>query len=371
MRKIFDKWNNFCKKIQCKVFYDTKLESRRVTVCKKTKKRGIFLGKSGESSTFARNSHIQCLFHMLMLRHSHRLTVFFLCLFLGFSTSWVKGQELNCTVKVVHSQIQGTNAEVFQALETAISEFMNNRSWTDLQFQKSERIDCNLNLTVKKYDKNNDLFTCELLFQLTRPVFNSSYNTTVFSMRDTEFVFSYQEQDALDFNINNLDNSLTALLAYYAYLFIGLDLDTFSPLGGTEVLHIVESIVNNAQMMSEPGWKAFDKTNNRHAIINDYMETSLEPYRQMQYKYHRQGLDEMAQNADRGRTAITEALEMLKEAYSNKPLSQLPQIFTDFKRDELVNIYSGHGTEKERQAVYDILSNINASQNTYWNKIKK
>ena len=190
-------------------------------------------------------------------------------------------------------------------------------------------------------------------------------------MRDTEFTFAYQEQDVLEFNINNMDNNLTALLAYYAYLFIGMDLDTFSPLGGTEVLRMVESIVNNDQAMSNPGWRAFDDTKNRHAIINDYMDSSLEPLRQMQYKYHRQGLDEMAQNADRGRAAITEALEMLKEARTSKPLSQLPQIFTDFKRDEIVNIYSGHGTGKEKQAVYDIVSEINASQNTYWNRIKK
>ena len=215
------------------------------------------------------------------------------------------------------------------------------------------------------------MFSCELLFQVTRPVYNSGYSTTVFSMRDTEFSFSYNRQDALDFNINNMDSNLTAMLAYYAYLFIGLDLDTFSPMGGTDVLHVVESIVNNAQTMSSPGWKAFDDSKNRHAIINDYMDSSMEPFRQLQYKYHRQGLDEMAQNADRGRPAITEALEMLKEAHTNKPISQLPQIFTDFKRDEIVNIYSGHGTEKERQGVYDIVSNINASQNTYWNKIKK
>jgi hypothetical protein len=150
-----------------------------------------------------------------------------------------------------------------------------------------------------------------------------------------------------------------------------MDLDTFSPLGGTEVLHVVESIVNNAQGMEGSGWRAFQDSKNRHAIINDYMESSLEPLRQMQYKYYRQGLDEMAQNADRGRVAVTEALELLKEAHSNKPLSQLPQIYTDFKRDEIVNIYSGHGTEKEKQEVYDIVSSINASQNTYWNRIKK
>ena len=308
---------------------------------------------------------------MLIRQYFYRLIALGFLVLGGVSSSWMEGQELNCTVKVVHSQVQGTNTEVFEALETAITEFMNKRTWTELQYQKAERVDCNLNITVKKYDEKNDMFSCELLFQVTRPVYNSGYSTTVFSMRDTEFSFSYNRQDALDFNLNNMDSNLTAMLAYYAYLFIGLDLDTFSPMGGTDVLHVVESIVNNAQTMSSPGWKAFDDSKNRHAIINDYMDSSMEPFRQLQYKYHRQGLDEMAQNADRGRTAITEALEMLKEAHTNKPISQLPQIFTDFKRDEIVNIYSGHGTEKERQGVYDIVSNINASQNTYWNKIKK
>lgn len=306
-----------------------------------------------------------------LIRELKRFASLSFLFLLSASTFLLKGQELNCTVKVNHSQVQGTNNDVFKSLEADITEFMNNRLWTDLQYQKAERIDCTMNLTVKTYDAKTNRFTCELLFQVTRPVYNSNYSTIVFSMRDTEFVFLYMEQDALDFNMNNMDNNLTALLAYYAYLFIGMDLDTFSPKGGTEVLHMAESIVNNAQTMSEPGWKAFDKTNNRHAIINDYMDSSMEPLRQLQYTYYRQGLDEMAQNADRGRAAISEALELLKEAHYNKPLSQLPQIFTDFKRDEIVNIYSGHGTEKERQTVFDIVSNINASQNSYWNKIKK
>lgn len=283
----------------------------------------------------------------------------------------LQAQELNCTVKIVHSQVQGTNVSVFETLETAIVEFMNNREWTDLQYQKAERIDCMLNITIKKYDESTNTFSGELLFQVSRPVFNSVYNTTVFSMKDANFNFTYKEYDPLDFNVNNVDNNLTAILAYYAYLFIGMDLDTFSPLGGTDVLHMVESIVNNAQVMSDPGWKAFGDDRNRHAVINGYMETSLEPFRLMQHKYYREGLDEMAQNADRGRAAVTEALQMLQEAHSNKPMSPLPQIFTDFKRDEIVSIYSGHGTEKEKQTVYDIVSNLNASQNTYWNKIKK
>ncbi len=286
-------------------------------------------------------------------------------------TENISAQELNCKVVINHSQIQGTNTSVFETLQSAINEFMNNRSWTELQFNKDERIDCTLNITIKQYKEAEGSFTGELLFQTSRPVFNSTYNTTVFSMKDPSFNFTYKEFDQLEFNENAMDNNLTAMLAYYAYLFIGLDLDTMSPLGGTDVLRMVENIVNNAQTMSEVGWKAFNDTKNRHAIINDYMESSMEPYRRLQYKYYREGLDEMANNADRGRTAVTEAIVMLKEAHSNKPLSMLPQIFTDFKRDEIVSIYNGHGTTKEKEEVYNILSDLNASQNQEWAKIKK
>lgn len=298
-------------------------------------------------------------------------TLFYIMLAFALQTTVANAQELNCKVIINHSLVQGTNTSVFETLQTELNEFMNNRAWTDLQFQKNEKIDCTLNITIKQYNESENSFTGEMLFQSSRPVYNSNYNTTVFSMRDENFNFTYKEYDDLEFNENFLDNNLTAMLAYYAYLFIGMDLDTMSPLGGTEILHKVETIVNNAQTMSETGWKAFDDGRNRHAIINDYMETSLEPLRQMQYKYYREGLDEMANNSDRGRNAITEAIGLLKQAHSNKPLSKLPQIFTDFKRDEIVNVYNGHGTAKEKEEIYNILSDINASQNREWAKIKK
>ena len=286
-------------------------------------------------------------------------------------SSVAAAQELNCKVKILQSQVQGTNTSVFETLETALNEFMNNRSWTELQFSEVERIECTFNITIKTYDVEENRFTGELLFQSSRPVFNSAYNTTVFSMKDNDFSFTYKEFDQLDFNENMLDNNLTAMLAYYAYLIIGMDLDTMSPLGGTDILRKAELVVNNAQSMSEPGWKTFDDPKNRHGIINDYLESSMEPFRQLQYKYHREGLDEMSNNVDRGRNAITEAIAMLNEAHKNKPLSMLPQIFTDYKRDEIVNIYSGHGTAKEKEEVYNILSELNASQNRQWQKIKK
>ena len=279
-------------------------------------------------------------------------------------------QELKCTVKIIHSQVQGTNTSVFETLENALNEFMNNRAWTDLQYKEDERIECMMNITIKQYKQDENGFIGECLLQLNRPVFNSNYNSTVFSMRDQSFNFTYREYDPLDFNMTNMNDELTALMAYYAYLFIGMHLDTFSPMGGTNALSVAEQIVNNAQMMGD-GWKAFGDDRNRHAIINDYMESSMEPFRQLQYQYHRLGLDEMTNNTDRGRTNITEALELLKTAHDNKSLSQLPIIFTDYKRDELVNIYKGHGTEKEKENVYTILSTLNASQNRHWENIKK
>ncbi len=301
-----------------------------------------------------------------LLAHS-----FLVAIGLPLAQDTAEAQELNCKVKVNHSQVQGTDKEVFTALETAVSDFMNKRNWTELQYKEVERVDCSLTITIKKYEVGENAFTGELLLQVNRPVYNSSYSSTVFSMKDANFSFNYTQQDNLEFNENNVDNNLTAMLAFYAYLFIGMDLDTFSPLGGTAVLDMAMNVANNAQNLSAPGWKAFTDDRNRYAIINDYMESSFEVFRKMMYKYHREGLDEMAQNADRGRVAVTEALEMLKEAKSSKPLSSLPQIFTDYKRDEIVNIYSGHGTEKEKQTVYDIVSEINASQSQQWNKIKK
>lgn len=288
-----------------------------------------------------------------------------------FINNEMSAQELNCMVKIVHSQIQGTNTSVFETLETAIRDFMNNRTWTDLQFGNEERIDCTLTFTLKKYDPNENSFQGDLLFQCMRPVFNSIYNSTLINLRDQNISFTYKEYDALEFNETSMDNNLTAILAYYAYLFIGLDLDSFSKLGGTDVLHKVESIVNNAQTFNDPGWRAFDDSKNRHAIINDYMESSMQPFREMMYVYHRLGLDEMAENVDRGRNSISDAINLLKTAHSNKPMSSLPQIFTDYKRDEIVGIYQGHGAEKEKGAICELLSNINAAQSNEWNKIKR
>jgi hypothetical protein len=281
-------------------------------------------------------------------------------------------QELQAKITINHNQIQGTDASVFENLQTTLEQFVNDRQWTSLQFQKNERIQCSFNITVTKYDKDNNKFTCTLLVQANRPVYNSAYTTTLYNNKDANFDFEFAQFDQLNYNDETVDNQLTALFAYYSYLIIGLNLDSFSPLGGTDVLQLCLNLVNNAQNLGFTGWKAFEDSKNRFAIINDYLDESMKPFRQLQYDYYRKGLDEMANNAERGRTNISAALEEdLKKSHENKTLSLLPQIWTDYKKDELTNIYKGKGTQKEKESVYDILFNINASQNNSWSKIKQ
>ncbi|MBO6029962.1 MAG: DUF4835 family protein [Prevotella sp.] len=287
-----------------------------------------------------------------------------------FSLLTATAQELQMKVTINHSQIQGTDNDVFDNLQQTLEQFINERQWTALQFQENERIQCNLNITVSKYTREDNKFECTALIQANRPVYNASYTTTLYNNRDASFDFEFAQFDQLNYNDQTVDNQLTALAAYYAYLIIGLDLDSFSPLGGTDVLQRCMQLVNNAQDLGYPGWKSFEDSRNRFAIINDYLDEQMKPFRQLQYDYYRKGLDEMANNAERGRTEISTALEaQLKKAHDNKPLSLLPQIWTDYKKDELVNIYKGKGTQKEKQAVYDLLNGINASQNPSWEQI--
>ncbi len=281
-------------------------------------------------------------------------------------------QELQVKININTQQVERTDKAIFENLKQTLEQWMNERQWTELQFQKHERIVCSFNLTVTKYDASSNLFECSAMIQANRPVFNSSYTTTLYNNKDGDFNFQYAQFEQLNYNDETVNNQLTALMAYYAYLIIGLDLDSFSPFGGTGILQRCMQLVNNAQDLGFSGWKSFEDRRNRFAIINDYLDEQMKPFRQFQYDYYRTGLDEMSNNVERGRTNISDAIEKgLKVAHEQKPLSLLPQIWTDYKRDEIANIYEGMGTQKEKQTVYDILSNINAAQNNAWEKIRK
>ena len=283
----------------------------------------------------------------------------------------LQAQELDARVTVNHEKVQGTNTSIFESLETNLTQFINDRQWTNQQYQKNERISCSFAITVNSYNESENKLDCTLMVQSTRPVYNASYTTTVFSQNDRDFSFTYQEFDQLDFRPDVVDNELTAVIAYYIYLIIGMDLDTMAPLGGTEALQTALTITNNAQSLTSKGWKAFEDSRNRYALITDLMDGGMEPFRQMQYKYYREGMDIMAENADRGRAAITEAVGLLKQARENKSMSAWPQLFSEYKRDEIVNIYKGKGTAKEKEDIYETFSTINPSQRANWNKIKE
>ena len=300
------------------------------------------------------------------------VVIIFLIFHFSFLISSAGAQELQAKITINRQKVQGTDASVFENLQQTLEQFVNERQWTALQFQENERIVCNFNITVNKYVQAENKFQCSALIQANRPVFNASYTTTLYNNTDKQFDFEFAQFDQLNFNEEVIDNQLVALIAYYAYLIIGLDLDSFSPLGGTDVLQRCMNLVNNAQDLGFPGWKSFEDSRNRFAIINDYLDEQMKPFRQLQYDYYRKGLDEMSQNAERGRANITTALEeQLKKAHSDKPLSQLPQIWTDYKKEELANIYKGKGTQKEKEAVYDLLMGMNAAQSNSWDKIKQ
>ena len=279
-------------------------------------------------------------------------------------------QELNPTLTINTSKIQGTDKDVFKSLEGALKQFLTNQVWTEYHFAENERIQCNFNLTVNKYDAQTGKMSCDLSVQSSRPVYGSSYNTTVFNFRDTEVEFTYTEQDRIEYTPGiTPDNNLTAIMAYYCMLIIGLDFDTMSLNGGTDILRQVENIAAGSQSLGS-GWRSFDSGANRYSIINDYMNGSMSVFRQLQYKYHRLGLDDMSANADRGRATITESLALLGQAKQAKSTSALPVLFTEIKKNELISIYST-GIDKEKQQVKDLLSYVNPSLSNDWNSIKK
>ena len=282
-------------------------------------------------------------------------------------------QELMAKIVVNTQKVGMTDKSVFDNLQQTLEQFIDDRQWTELHFLLR-----NIYKNRKEYwDSIKTVLFFPYKIALTIYIIKSTHaeakiiTTTLYNNKDANFNFEFAEFDQLNFNDETVDNQLTALIAYYAYLIIGLDLDSFAPLGGTDVLQRCYNLVNNAQNLNFPGWKAFDDSRNRFAIINDYMEEPMKPFRQLQYDYYRRGLDEMANNVERGRTQITEALvNGLKKAHDNRPLSLLPQIWTDYKRDELTSIYKGKGTQKEKEQVYDLLMTLNASQGDSWEKVR-
>lgn len=295
-----------------------------------------------------------------------KIKLFILTLFL--TTASAHAQELKCNLQINSDKIQGSNKSVFQTLQKDATEFLNNRRWTELNYQESERIECNLNFIINTADGDN--FTAELVVQSRRPVFNSTYTTNLLNFRDINISFSYREFDPLEFNASSLNSALTAVLAYYAYLIIGYDMDSFSRLGGTPYFQAAENIVTQAQSTDWSGWRAFENDRNRYALISNIMDEAFKKYREYYYTYHRLGLDEMSVNSTNGRAKIAEGIDLLRDAYRARPTAVVVSSFLDAKNDELINIFK-QGTTEEKQKVIEILTTVNPSQAARYEQINK
>ena len=286
------------------------------------------------------------------------MKIMYLCFLLTsiFATSSLSAQELNCRVTVNSDKIQGTDKQRFTEMQKTVTEFMNNQKWSSYSMSNPERIECSFYITINEMPQENQ-FRAELQIQAARPVYNTSYLTTTFNFRDPSLEFYFNNYDVLEFNEVTLSNNLTAVLAFYAYIVLGLDFDSFSLYGGTPFFEAAMNLVNQAQSFVEPGWKSFDSNNNRHAVASAYTDERLKVYRQMWYTYHRLGLDDMGVNVERGRAKITAALPALKEAYDARPISVVFPIFNGAKTDEILNIYS-KATDDEKATVYKIMNDI-------------
>ncbi|HRU63432.1 MAG TPA: DUF4835 family protein [Paludibacteraceae bacterium] len=273
---------------------------------------------------------------------------------------------MNCNININSDLIQGTNKSVFTTLQKSMYEFINNRKWTEMTFTPEERIECTMNITVKKVEGDN--FTAEILVQSRRPVYNSSYTTTLFNFKDNDFTFTYKEFDQLEWNPSVITSNLTAVLSYYAYIIIGYDMDSFSRLGGTSAFQAAENIVNMAQGINLSGWKAFESPRNRYALVSNLLDEAFKPFRNYFYEYHRLGLDMMVDNSANARAKIAEGLHVLRDVNRARPSAIVISTFLDAKTDELINIFS-KGTEKEKMLVVEILSDVDPAQTAKYEQI--
>jgi hypothetical protein len=279
-----------------------------------------------------------------------------------------QAQELRCNVQIISNQIQGTNKQIYRTLQQDIYEFMNSRIWTERNFENTERIECKILINLDQH--TGDQFNGSITVSSRRPVFNSSYNTTMFQFKDNDVQFRYLENEPLEFDINQYKSNLTSILAYYAYIVIGLDFDSFSPNGGTPYFQQAQQIVSNAQNARGKGWKAYESRRNRYWLVENILNNEYGPVRQFLYRYHRLGLDQMHDDAAQGRASIFESLELLREVHREQPDPYMffMNLMLEAKSNEFINVFSD-SPQSQAERAYEILAEIDPSQGEKYKKI--
>jgi hypothetical protein len=271
-------------------------------------------------------------------------------------TSSVFAQELNCRIAVLTPQIQATDKSIYDKLQNDLRDFMNNKKWTNDEFLNQERIECNMTITISDRP-GTDEFKADIQIQSSRPVYHTSYTSPIFNHKDADFTFNYVQDEVIEFDESNVRSNLTAVLAFYAYIVIGMDYDSYSPEGGTPYFVKAQTIVNNAQNLPDRGWKAFESSRNRYWLAENLLNVSFKPLRVMSYTYHRQGFDRFTDNLTDARADITNNLAELRKVHQDKPNSFLMQVFFQAKADEITNLFS-QATNEEKNRALTILSQV-------------
>ncbi|PID94965.1 MAG: DUF4835 domain-containing protein [Bacteroidetes bacterium] len=293
----------------------------------------------------------------------------YLALFILFLlSSALTAQEFKCNISVSSSALEGTDRRVFQDMQKALYEFVNNKKWTNYEFSEEEKIECSIQITLTKRISSEE-YEGQLNVALRRPIYNSSYNSPLFNYQDKNLRFEYIESEPLIFNDNSFDNNLTAVIAYYLYIYLGMDFDSFQYHAGTPFYEKAQAIVNSAQGSNYPGWSSYESMRNRFWLVENFMNTSYDGIRGFLYKYHRKGLDAMADNVQMGRSFTTQALEDLRKASRQKPGLFIMQLITEAKREEIINIYS-EGLPNEKTKVVQIMNEIDPSNTSRYQRIQ-
>lgn len=283
-----------------------------------------------------------------------------------FSMS-IYGQELNCNVQINAEQVQTSEREVFKDMETAFTQFMSTRKWTNEVVLPQERINCNLIITINSMP-NIGSFSATVQIQSARPIYNSNYESIMFNFADREWDFEYVQSQPIEFTENNYINNLSSLLAYYAYIIIGLDYDSFGELSGAPYFLVAQNIVNNAQQANRTGWGSFGSTRNRYWLVENINSRQFESLRKGLYKYHRLALDQYEEKPEEARKEILSVLREIKRIKDRFPNSIFVITFLDAKINELINIFS-EGNLQIRREVFNLLTQMDASQTDAYKRI--
>ena len=279
----------------------------------------------------------------------------------------LRAQEFNCQVQVSSAQIEGTEKKVYQTLQQALYEFVNNRKWTNLAYRPEERIECTILVTINER-VSSDMFKGKLNLVLQSPVYKTSYNSTVFNYVDKDFDFNYLESQNLEYSPDVFTSNLTSVIAFYINIFLGIDGDTFTKNGGTPYYEKAQAIVNTAQNVAEKGWKAFESQKNRYWLVENLQNSSYSGIREGLYNYHRLGLDVMTENIELGRSGVSDCIELFQKANRVRPGLFLLQLMLDAKRDEIINIFS-QASPQDKVKVIAVLKEIDPANGTKYQKI--